>query len=518
MNTQGIYLWFVFSSLFLLMIFPAYPQTGRQTEEDVHEIEIVSINVIPGDGDNPHWVRIKWELTGGDPDGYIVVFKRRISDGGFDPLPDIIPYDHTEWIDEAANPSEHSEGYYVVVYDRDGRSLDYSYAHHTIFLHTVPHVDECELKITVRWDDYVITESQGAPNPLPPIFGCNEVLVSVDGGEETLVRIPITFGDVQYSVLAGLNPGSTYQFRVKACLAGNDELFSYSNPSDIIIFDPDWPEAVRLNWVSVSDGGMMQLDISSDGDYPDLLYAISRSRQGTGPFEEIVIIPLTASAGYEDAFADPDSGPWFYKVDVVNECDSIILVSDPVSGIFLQMEEISITEDWIDLDFSWDQTPSWSDYTLEYRRTQEEPFSPLTNQNYAAPGRQSLREDAEIIEYSGELHVRMAATDGFVSIHSNVVRITLEPEVTAPKAFRPNSHLTANQVFRPELNLTPASYEFRVYNRWQQLIFSSKDPDEAWDGTWKGEAVPEGVYAWVLEYQIAGGKKHSSMGSVMLVR
>jgi len=33
-----------------------------------------------------------------------------------------------------------------------------------------------------------------------------------------------------------------------------------------------------------------------------------------------------------------------------------------------------------------------------------------------------------------------------------------------------------------------------IYNRWGEKIFETKDLNEAWDGSYKGEIVQEGIY------------------------
>ena len=45
------------------------------------------------------------------------------------------------------------------------------------------------------------------------------------------------------------------------------------------------------------------------------------------------------------------------------------------------------------------------------------------------------------------------------------------------------------------------NYKIMVFNRWGEVIFSSEDPNETWDGTYRGEVVPTGVYPWVVKYE-----------------
>ena len=70
-------------------------------------------------------------------------------------------------------------------------------------------------------------------------------------------------------------------------------------------------------------------------------------------------------------------------------------------------------------------------------------------------------------------------------------------DVAFPTAFNPNSPILLNQEFKVIGNIsTLESYLLQIYNRWGQMIFETKNPDEGWDGTQKGELVQGGTYVW----------------------
>ncbi|MFZ1703649.1 MAG: gliding motility-associated C-terminal domain-containing protein, partial [Saprospiraceae bacterium] len=50
----------------------------------------------------------------------------------------------------------------------------------------------------------------------------------------------------------------------------------------------------------------------------------------------------------------------------------------------------------------------------------------------------------------------------------------------------------------------------KVYDRWGELVYSSdnfqpNNPDEGWDGTFKGKNVEQGVYVYYIEYVTRNG-------------
>jgi hypothetical protein len=59
---------------------------------------------------------------------------------------------------------------------------------------------------------------------------------------------------------------------------------------------------------------------------------------------------------------------------------------------------------------------------------------------------------------------------------------------------------------------------FQVYNQWDNLLFSSTSQDLGWDGTFKGELQPVGVYEYILNARTMDNKKVKLYGPVNLIR
>jgi gliding motility-associated-like protein len=88
-----------------------------------------------------------------------------------------------------------------------------------------------------------------------------------------------------------------------------------------------------------------------------------------------------------------------------------------------------------------------------------------------------------------------------------------------PNAFTPN-HDPYNEYFYPVILCEALNYHLLIFNRWGDLIWESYDQDEKWDGTYKGNEVPEGVYFYLLVYDYNTGElQHmEKRGSVTLFR
>lgn len=86
-------------------------------------------------------------------------------------------------------------------------------------------------------------------------------------------------------------------------------------------------------------------------------------------------------------------------------------------------------------------------------------------------------------------------------------------------AFSPGNDLV-NNVFMPRgRNITVTN--FKIYNRWGELVFETDQDGVGWDGTYRGEYVQEGLYLWILYYQTPNGpyiKKANASGQILLIR
>jgi gliding motility-associated-like protein len=86
-----------------------------------------------------------------------------------------------------------------------------------------------------------------------------------------------------------------------------------------------------------------------------------------------------------------------------------------------------------------------------------------------------------------------------------------------PGIFTPNAD-NLNDSFRPLAYCNFLRYQFMVYNRLGQQVFSSKNPADKWNGSFNGIACPPGGYVYLVNYQFAGGLPQKAKGSVVLVR
>lgn len=91
--------------------------------------------------------------------------------------------------------------------------------------------------------------------------------------------------------------------------------------------------------------------------------------------------------------------------------------------------------------------------------------------------------------------------------------------IYVPNAFTPNEDVL-NNVFMPVVDgEMSGTYQFRIFNRWGEEIFFTKDKDQGWDGTVDTQPVQEDIYLWrVIVAPASGGDDQVYMGRVALFR
>ena len=96
------------------------------------------------------------------------------------------------------------------------------------------------------------------------------------------------------------------------------------------------------------------------------------------------------------------------------------------------------------------------------------------------------------------------------------VIINTETVLDLPNAFSPGSG--PNSEFKIVKRGIATLKNFRIFNRWGNLVFETTDINKGWDGTYKGTPQPFGVYVYMVEAYTNTGRKFEKQGNVTLIR
>lgn len=96
------------------------------------------------------------------------------------------------------------------------------------------------------------------------------------------------------------------------------------------------------------------------------------------------------------------------------------------------------------------------------------------------------------------------------------VSAIVSPLVAVPNAFSPNGDGVNDILYVRGYAIMRMN--FRIYNRWGQLVFQSNDQKQGWDGKFNGVLQPMDAYAYTLEIEYSDGTKATKKGDITLLR
>lgn len=86
-----------------------------------------------------------------------------------------------------------------------------------------------------------------------------------------------------------------------------------------------------------------------------------------------------------------------------------------------------------------------------------------------------------------------------------------------PSAFTPNND-GKNDFFKPLVYAQLKQFDFKVFNRFGQLLFHSTETGKGWNGTYNGTLQPIGVYVWVCSYEVENNNPVVKRGAIILIK
>lgn len=118
----------------------------------------------------------------------------------------------------------------------------------------------------------------------------------------------------------------------------------------------------------------------------------------------------------------------------------------------------------------------------------------------------------------GEYKICLTADNGYGCPDSTCkdIPIIVTALVDLPTAFTPNGD-NHNDIFIVR-GKDIVKMRLRIFNRWGELVFESRDPAVGWDGTYKGEPQEMEVYDWLLNATLKNGQEIFRKGNVTLLR
>lgn len=337
----------------------------------------------------------------------------------------------------------------------------------------------------------------------------------------TYTDTDINTQDVQYYYRIELSTGPDVELYGSSVAASSP--FLVASPSDRSVtlnLEVDVPWSNFLYDVFRRDPGSMTLDSIASVDVPDYrdvlltngqtyCYVV-RTRGSYGLTD--VPSPLLNLSQEVCAVPTDDQPPCPPQLVVESVCDI------EINGI--DLDDLFNTLSWSNPDEDCNLSDDIAGYRIYYSPTSNEEKTLL-----------STIDQREFTTYVHELDLTVAGCyevtaydlNDNESSPSNEVCIDNCPAYELPNTFTPNGD-NNNDLFVPRINRFIDAVDFKVYNRWGNLMFESVEPELRWDGTnAAGQDVAEGVYYYtcrVIESRVFGSGEQRRLlrGNITIIR
>ncbi len=113
--------------------------------------------------------------------------------------------------------------------------------------------------------------------------------------------------------------------------------------------------------------------------------------------------------------------------------------------------------------------------------------------------------------------VVMTDANGCSSVKSILINVIPPETVWAPTAFTPNND-QVNDVFYIKAGGIITKYVLKIFDRWGEMVFTSNDQNDGWDGTYQSKELNVGVYLYYYKVEFVDGVVIEKSGDVTLLK
>ncbi|MCE3227998.1 MAG: large protein possible or adhesin AidA-related protein [Bacteroidetes bacterium] len=147
--------------------------------------------------------------------------------------------------------------------------------------------------------------------------------------------------------------------------------------------------------------------------------------------------------------------------------------------------------------------------------------------NFGDGGFTNLTNPIHSYASAGFYTVSLIAINQFDCKDTAYKDIKVVSDIQFPNVFTPNANgggggtynplSLDNDVFFPYTSGV-TEYHLRIFNRWGELIFESKDITLGWDGYFNGKICQQDAYVWKADIKFFDGRTFNKTGSITLLR
>jgi len=305
-----------------------------------------------------------------------------------------------------------------------------------------------------------------------------------------------------------------------------------------------------LAWSS-GISGTSQTDLAADRyivtvvdanncSYFDSLFVSQPEPVLTEVIEAAAVSCYGYSDGYIDLASEGGTAPYTYSLDGENYFGSPRLIGlDPGSydvtirdgnGCEFEIFDIGITEpDEFMVDLGEDRRIEYGELTQLVPDLTGSAGGETYEWNPVGPfelGCYDCANPVVVDTFSGQATFELTVTDREGCVSSDLITIFVNKEVNVqvPTGFSPNgAGAVQNELLHIHGDSDIEVKVFRIFDRWGEVVYESggfmlNDMSVGWDGNFRGQKMPTGIYVWYVEVETEDGEPATFKGNTTLLR
>ncbi len=296
---------------------------------------------------------------------------------------------------------------------------------------------------------------------------------------------------------------TTYTYQLITNYANGSR--SYSLEKSGTAFSTTPPAPVQ-NITTIVNQNSVMLEWDQDPGFAPDEYTISKSTVN------YTAIGTATSQTFTDSNYSTEEATC-YRITYVDLCGNQSL--SVIEGCPIQMTATLQNDNSVVIN--WTAYPGWQNGVLNYS-VEKYSEDGIFMQSFDAGTSTSFTDN--VIDPLTQVYVYVVkanAIDPFLNQSvSNTVTIIKSPNIFYPTAFTPNG-----DGLNDNFNVTGQyvnNFQMFIFNRWGELLYTTTNMDEGWDGTFNGKVMPEGTYVFNADLTDLAGRTFNRSGSVLLLR
>jgi gliding motility-associated-like protein len=408
----------------------------------------------------------------------------------------------TEFVHTPVNTLENTYSYAVAAVDVCNNISLPGELHTTVELKTMPTLNAVMLKWTPYAGFDTIEKYEIWRN-------------NADSGT-TFIHLNNVAGNVLEYADTTITCFTQYYYRIKTVQHGGDKQFSWSDTSGATPeYVPTMPSTRNIRATVVNDNHIL-LQWNKRTHKIPFVYLIYRMRDDE---KEPVAYRQLTDTFLIDNDVDVDHHSYTYYTYLKDHCGGLSPASNQSKTILLKvnLKENDLLKHDPVIDFTSYQ--HWNSgvkkYEADFYYDSAGAFSHVTTLEPTDTQFFHKYVNLQQRDYCYKVTAHENEEDGTTS-ESNIACIDTKPRLYAPSAFTINGDGLNDKFELGGVFLD--SYHLKIYTRWGELVFESKDIHNSWDGTINGKPAVADVYVYIAEGTGRHNQHITLKGNVTLLK